>query len=122
MEKNIFRMTSENLIPEGVSDLLSEARNKMVMEYNKKLEEVIQEKLKQLIMDALHNNEFEFYEIAKDISSDNFKQINEKLLDSGYTLEVIQPEPIFTTEDSTIKMTAEVDKIKVRVRKTILEV
>lgn len=92
----------------------------LLKEYNRKLEKVIHHKLKMLEYQALEQKEYRVYEILR--TATNIVEVKSELEKYGYDLELENPHPEFTCDESIIKATIETDKIKLLIKKKILEV
>lgn len=94
----------------------------LLEEYKIKMDQVLLIKFMQLKRKALEHGEYHLYDALNDIDMHNIEKTKIALEKQGYTLELEQPQPEFSSEENIFKATIQTDSIKLRVRKTIFEV
>lgn len=103
-------------------DYTSSYTEKITEHYQEQMNQILSYKLMKLEEKALRSGEYNLYEILKELDIKNIEKTRLALEEQGYSIELVQPQPLLTSDEGSIKVTIEMDKVKLIVKKKIFEI
>lgn len=105
-----------------MNDLLNKLSGDLRKQYNEKLDEVILKKLTLLTKKAYSEMELALYYILASTENMGIEWMKEQLEQKGYELVVEQPDVSFSLDKNINEYSFQMEDIKIKVKKVILEV
>jgi len=105
-----------------MSGYLEVVTSQLMRQYSEKMDQVIKSKLHMLERKSLEYGETELAYVLNGLDLNGFEKTKSELEKRGYIIELEYPPANFQLKENIIKAIIEADKVKIKVKKLVIEI